>query len=527
MRLFHLYVHEPLDAGRRVRRARSRKRWRSSAASCCRSPSRSCTASTVGTCVTSWPGTYRAHGGGRQRGGIEPRPRAHRDRLRRPRRLHAAHRAAGRRGGGTASSGSSPTSTDTLPDDARVVKTVGDEVMVVATDIGGARSTGRSASSRDHRPAEPRIGSTSARSSTATASTRARGQPRGPRRRSRRRRRGPRDASDRRGGRPRPARGAHRRGPPQGLRQATEMFLAGLADEESGSLTLSVEEIAGRVREGGLRLRRSPSSCCSPAGATRSACSISRWRSWVQGTCERSTCTTACAATRPTPTPRNASTSRGARRRARSGPPDAAGRRRREPPGLGTRRALRGGRPRRRGAWRAGRRRPHADRPGGDDPLPARRVAGTPRAARDARRARAAGPPAAAGAGHARRHRLRGVRRAGSQWREDDSNSDERFARSRVRDSARPGTAKPFHPAALEGTSRGRAELLRDEAAVLDEVVDGALEGRYADQLVRPGRRAAAAGPPRRAALSPRRRRGALRPGRLARRRRAGSGGGG
>ena len=38
--------------------------------------------------------------------------------------------------------------THTLPDDARIVKTVGDEVMVVSTDTGGAGRLGASASSR-------------------------------------------------------------------------------------------------------------------------------------------------------------------------------------------------------------------------------------------------------------------------------------------------------------------------------------------------------------------------------------------
>ena len=63
----------------------------------------------------------------------------------------------------------------------------------------------------------------------------------------------------------------------------------------------------------------------------------------------------------------------------------------------------------------------------------------------------------------------------GLQWREDDSNSDERFARSRVREALVPAL-EAVHPAALENVAR-TAELLRDEAAVLDEVVDGALDG--------------------------------------------------
>ena len=68
---------------------------------------------------------------------------------------------------------------------------------------------------------------------------------------------------------------------------------------------------------------------------------------------------------------------------------------RRQPPGLGPRRALPRGRRPGGGARRRRRRRPHALRPGGDDPLPAGVLAEPARAAGDAARDGAPGPPAA------------------------------------------------------------------------------------------------------------------------------------
>ena len=67
-------------------------------------------------------------------------------------------------------------------------------------------------------------------------------------------------------------------------------------------------------------------------------------------------------------------------------------------------------------------------------------------------------------------------RARGLTWREDTLNSDPRFARSRVRDGLLPAL-RAIHPAAEENVVR-TAELLRDEAAALDALVDGALEGR-------------------------------------------------
>jgi tRNA(Ile)-lysidine synthase len=67
-------------------------------------------------------------------------------------------------------------------------------------------------------------------------------------------------------------------------------------------------------------------------------------------------------------------------------------------------------------------------------------------------------------------------RERGLAWREDASNEDERFARARVRGELVPAL-EAVHPAAVDNVAR-TASLLRDEAAVLDELVEQALGGR-------------------------------------------------
>jgi tRNA(Ile)-lysidine synthase len=64
----------------------------------------------------------------------------------------------------------------------------------------------------------------------------------------------------------------------------------------------------------------------------------------------------------------------------------------------------------------------------------------------------------------------------GLGWVEDESNESDAFARARVRAGLVPAL-RAVHPAAERNVVRA-AELLRDEAAVLDEVVDTALAGR-------------------------------------------------
>lgn len=67
-------------------------------------------------------------------------------------------------------------------------------------------------------------------------------------------------------------------------------------------------------------------------------------------------------------------------------------------------------------------------------------------------------------------------RARGLTWREDALNDDPRFARARVRGGLLPAL-HAVHPAAEANVVR-TAELLREEAAVLDDVVDTALAGR-------------------------------------------------
>ncbi len=64
----------------------------------------------------------------------------------------------------------------------------------------------------------------------------------------------------------------------------------------------------------------------------------------------------------------------------------------------------------------------------------------------------------------------------GLGWREDASNADPAYARNRARAGLVPAL-RELHPAAERNVVR-TAELLRDEAAVLDEVVATALAGR-------------------------------------------------
>lgn len=76
-------------------------------------------------------------------------------------------------------------------------------------------------------------------------------------------------------------------------------------------------------------------------------------------------------------------------------------------------------------------------------------------------------------------------RERGLAWREDASNADPVFARSRVRAGLVPAL-REIHPAAEANVVR-TAELLRQEAAVLDEVVAGVLAGRDAIETDRLG----------------------------------------
>ena len=66
-------------------------------------------------------------------------------------------------------------------------------------------------------------------------------------------------------------------------------------------------------------------------------------------------------------------------------------------------------------------------------------------------------------------------RARGLEWREDESNASDAYARGRVRHGLVPAL-EAIHPAA-QANVLALAQTLRDEAAVLDEVVDSVLAG--------------------------------------------------
>jgi tRNA(Ile)-lysidine synthase len=71
----------------------------------------------------------------------------------------------------------------------------------------------------------------------------------------------------------------------------------------------------------------------------------------------------------------------------------------------------------------------------------------------------------------------------GLRWREDESNSDERFARVRVRERLVPAL-RAVHPAAEANVLR-TASLLREETELLDGLVDAELAGADSIALAR------------------------------------------
>jgi tRNA(Ile)-lysidine synthase len=71
----------------------------------------------------------------------------------------------------------------------------------------------------------------------------------------------------------------------------------------------------------------------------------------------------------------------------------------------------------------------------------------------------------------------------GLGWREDESNADERYARTRVRHGLLPAL-RAVHPAAEANVLR-TAVLLREETELLDELVTRELDGRASIAIVR------------------------------------------
>ena len=74
-------------------------------------------------------------------------------------------------------------------------------------------------------------------------------------------------------------------------------------------------------------------------------------------------------------------------------------------------------------------------------------------------------------------------RERGLPWREDESNSDERFARTRVRDGVLPAL-RAVHPAAESNLLR-TAALLREETELLDGLVAAELDGASSIETAR------------------------------------------
>lgn len=74
----------------------------------------------------------------------------------------------------------------------------------------------------------------------------------------------------------------------------------------------------------------------------------------------------------------------------------------------------------------------------------------------------------------------------GLPWRDDESNDTDRFARGRVRNGLLPAL-RAVHPGA-EANVVHTAQLLREEAAVLDDVVRTALNGRQEIEVAHLGR---------------------------------------
>ena len=247
----------------------------------------------------------------------------------------------------------------TLPDDARVIKTIGDEVMIVGSDAAALVdwAVGFQRLVADRRPL-PRIGMhygpTLYRDGdyygrevnlAARVAARAAG--------------GEvlvtRPVVELAGRAPRVR--AHRRGAPEGLRRRDR------AVPRARRRATMADDLLERVRATGLLPAGPTSSCCSPAGATRSACSTSPSRSAARRA--RCTSTTACAR-RPTTTRRTAArcaSASGSRSRctARRGPSDAPGNLQAWARDVRYAAATRAGR--RRASWRSGTRPPTRPRP--------------------------------------------------------------------------------------------------------------------------------------------------------------------
>ena len=361
---------------------------------------------------------------------------------------------------------------ETLPVDARVIKTLGDEVMVVGSDAAAltawavglqAGTVGGRAAAADRHPLRRRR-STATATTSGARSTRPRAWSRArpaARCSSRARSSKPPTACDGAAVRP------HRRGAPEGLLRAHRAVHRLRARRSSGGRRggprggprgRACSPATGRCRGDALRRARLDVPARRRRGAARR-----------RAACARCTSTTACAR-RPTHDERHCRelcerAGRGARGRAAPSAPPRDGRRRRATCRRG--RASCATAPPRR--W------PRAH--GRADRRPA-----TPPATRS-RRSSTGSPPRRGGARcsgcRPREGRLRAAaarrdpradrrllpQRAACAWREDESNDDERYARTRVRHGLLPAL-RAVHPAARgERAAHRRAAARGDRAA--------------------------------------------------------------
>ena len=488
VKLLHLYVHEPmirdgvpvLDIAEQLADARRRSCCR------CRAPIMDYVAPAAAAALPR--AGRRRPPGARERGDGAARPRARGDRVRRSRRLHAADRGGGRGGGARGRRAlRRPSSSETLPgrrardqDDRRR----GDGRRQRR---GGARRLGGRVSRSWPPSARCRASaSTSAARCTATATTTAA------------------PSTSRRAWAPaatggevlvtrevEEAAGRHLAFQPigevklKGFDDATELFLARLADAvsaagdaaRSGGDGPGAAALEARVAAGGL--------LAGPvvvllSGGRDSTCLLDLARAARRAGRPRCTSTTACAT-------RRATTRRTARRCARGSawPLEVAPAARpggRQRAGVGARPALRGRRTAGARARRARRVRPHRDRPGRDGALPARRLAGPPRAARHAG---ALGPARAPAARSLTRDDTAAYcAERGLPWREDATNAASN-ARARSAQTLLPGAARAApggrreHPRARSRAARrGRRADAAGRRAQLGAGADAGADGR-------------------------------------------------
>ena len=394
-----------------------------------------------------------------------------------------------------------------LPDDARIIKTIGDEVMVVGSDAGALRRLGGRASRQDVDAAAAAAHRHPLRRDALPRRRllRPRGQPGFARRGAGGRRRGAR----RRG------RWSTRRGAGLDFERIGEVRLKGFAEPTELFLArpreaLSRVDLAARASRATGLLAGRPRRCVVLLSGGRDSTCLLDLAVTLAGAAwsGRCTSTTACGARRPTATRstarRCASGSAWRWRCGARGATDGGGNVQAWARDVRYAAAARARRARRRAGWPPATRSPTRSRrsctgwpsrPGG-----ARCWGWRPSSGRLVRPLLAAEVT--------REETAAWCVERGLAWREDASNDDRAYARARVREDLLP--ALRAVDARAERNVLRTAALLRDEAAVLDELVADVLAGRDRRAARRAGRAAAGAGAARAAPPGRGRHRGAL-----------------